>query len=67
MVDLDIPPAFRAARVFQGQLRYDSVTTTPHKAALLEQVRPKSRALMTAIDQVSDRFGKKTMVLASEG
>lgn len=27
----------------------------------------KSQALMAALDQVNDRFGKKTMVLASEG
>jgi len=29
--------------------------------------KPKSAALMSALDHVNDRFGKKTMVLASEG
>jgi len=34
---------------------------------LFDAQKPKSMALMTALDQVNDRFGKKTMVLASEG
>jgi DNA polymerase V len=34
---------------------------------LFDAENPKSQALMTALDQVNDRFGKKTMVLASEG
>jgi len=34
---------------------------------LFDAEKPKSQALMTALDQVNHRFGKKTMVLASEG
>jgi DNA polymerase V len=34
---------------------------------LFDQARPKSPELMKALDDVNDRFGKKTMVLASEG
>ncbi len=34
---------------------------------LFDSEKPKSQALMSALDQVNDRFGKKTMVLASEG
>ena len=34
---------------------------------LFDAPRPKSAALMGALDAVNDRFGKKTMVLASEG
>ncbi len=34
---------------------------------LFDAQKPKSQALMTALDQVNDRFGKRTLVLASEG
>lgn len=34
---------------------------------LFEVHRPKASAVMLALDQINDRFGKKTMVLASEG
>ena len=34
---------------------------------LFDVMRPKSAQLMSALDQVNDRFGKKTLVLASEG
>lgn len=34
---------------------------------LFEVPKPQSQALMSALDQVNNRFGKKTMVLASEG
>ncbi len=50
-----------------GILLNDLVRYEDRPQTLFEQERPKSRALMTAIDQVNDRFGKKTMVVASEG
>ncbi len=34
---------------------------------LFDAPRPTSAALMSALDELNDRFGKKTMVLASEG
>jgi len=50
-----------------GILLNDLVRYEDRPQTLFEQARPKSRALMVAIDQVNDRFGKKTMVVASEG
>ncbi|MBS9720144.1 Y-family DNA polymerase [Tianweitania sp. BSSL-BM11] len=34
---------------------------------LFEPLKPRKAQLMNALDQVNDRFGKKTLVLASEG
>jgi DNA polymerase V len=34
---------------------------------LFDVEKPKSASLMSALDQVNNRFGKKTLVLASEG
>ena len=34
---------------------------------LFDAMRPRSAELIAALDAVNDRFGKKTMVLASEG
>ncbi|SEQ87613.1 DNA polymerase V [Loktanella sp. DSM 29012] len=34
---------------------------------LFDSIKPTSPALMSALDDVNGRFGKKTMVLASEG
>ena len=35
--------------------------------SLFDVERPKSTVLMSALDQVNNRFGKRTLVLASEG
>lgn len=50
-----------------GVLLDDLLRFEDRPQALFDVARPKSTALMTALDQVNDRFGKKTMVLASEG
>jgi len=50
-----------------GILLDDLVHIEDRPRTLFDVEKPKSRALMTALDQVNDRFGKKTMVLASEG
>ncbi|MBW4964273.1 Y-family DNA polymerase [Sulfitobacter sp. CW3] len=50
-----------------GILLNDLVRYEDRPQTLFEQVRPKSGALMGAIDQVNDRFGKRTIVVASEG
>lgn len=50
-----------------GVLLDDLVRLEDRPQTLFDVARPKSAALMTALDQVNDRFGKKTMVLASEG
>lgn len=50
-----------------GVLLDDLVRFEDRPQTLFDVVRPKSAALMTALDQVNDRFGKKTIVLASEG
>jgi len=50
-----------------GILLDDLVRMEDRPRTLFDVEKPKSRALMTALDQVNDRFGKKTMVLASEG
>lgn len=50
-----------------GVLLDDLVCAEDRPRTLFEVTRPQSAALMTALDCVNDRFGKKTMVLASEG
>ncbi|MEO8244717.1 MAG: Y-family DNA polymerase [bacterium] len=50
-----------------GIMLDDLVRFEDRPRTLFEVEKPKSHALMTALDQVNDRFGKKTMVLASEG
>jgi DNA polymerase V len=50
-----------------GVLLDDLVWFEDHPRTLFDVARPKSAALMSALDRVNDRFGKKTMVLASEG
>lgn len=50
-----------------GVLLDDLVRFEDRPLTLFDIPKPKSAALMTALDQVNDRFGKKTMVLASEG
>lgn len=50
-----------------GVLLDDLVLFEDRPQTLFDVTRPKSAALMSALDHVNDRFGKKTMVLASEG
>ena len=50
-----------------GIMLNDLVRFEDRPQTLFDQARPKSPALMKALDDVNDRFGKKTMVLASEG
>lgn len=50
-----------------GILLDDLLRFEDRPLTLFDAQNPKSQALMTALDQVNDRFGKKTMVLASEG
>ncbi len=50
-----------------GIMLDDLVRFEDRPLTLFDAEKPKSRALMAALDQVNDRFGKKTMVLASEG
>lgn len=50
-----------------GVLLDDLVLFEDRPKTLFDVAKPKSAALMTALDQVNDRFGKKTVVLASEG
>jgi DNA polymerase V len=50
-----------------GVLLDDLVRFEDRPQTLFDVARPKSAALMAALDHVNDRFGKKTMVLASEG
>lgn len=50
-----------------GVLLDDLVRLEDRPQTLFDVTRPKSATLMAAIDQVNDRFGKKTMVLAREG
>ena len=50
-----------------GVILDDLVRMEDRPLTLFDAPRVKSRALMAALDQVNDRFGKKTMVLASEG
>jgi DNA polymerase V len=50
-----------------GVLLDDLVRFEDRPRTLFNVTKTKSAALMTALDDVNDRFGKKTMVLASEG
>ena len=50
-----------------GILLNDLLRSEDRPLTLFDVQNPKSQALMTALDQVNGRFGKKTMVLASEG
>ena len=50
-----------------GIMLNDLVRFEDRPQTLFDQARPKSPALMKALDDVNARFGKKTMVLASEG
>lgn len=50
-----------------GILLDDLVRMEDRPRTLFDIQKPKSRALMATVDQINDRFGKKTMVLASEG
>ena len=50
-----------------GVMLDDLVRIEDRPRTLFDAPKPKSQALMSALDQVNDRFGKKTMVLASEG
>ena len=50
-----------------GVLLDDLVLLEDRPRTLFDVARPKSASLMVALDHVNDRFGKKTMVLASEG
>lgn len=57
------PYAFTKSGVMLG----DVVPYEQRPRTLFDSPAPKSKALMAALDQVNDRFGKKTMVVASEG
>ena len=50
-----------------GVMLDDLVRIEDRPRTLFDAPKPRSQALMSALDQVNDRFGKKTMVLASEG
>jgi len=50
-----------------GIMLDDLIPLEDRPGTLFDRPRPRSAALMAALDQVNDRFGKKTMVLASEG
>ncbi|WOI58190.1 Y-family DNA polymerase [Palleronia sp. LCG004] len=50
-----------------GVMLDDLLPIEDRPRTLFEAPRPRSAALMSALDEVNDRFGKKTMVLASEG
>jgi len=50
-----------------GVLLDDLVPLEDRPRTLFEATRPKSAVLMAALDQVNNRHGKKTLVLASEG
>ncbi|MDO5758805.1 MAG: Y-family DNA polymerase [Rhodobacterales bacterium] len=50
-----------------GVLLDDLLRFEDRPLTLFDAQNPKSQSLMTALDQVNQRFGKKTMVLASEG
>ena len=49
------------------KLRADLIRFEDRPLTLFDVEKPKSAALMSALDQVNNRFGKKTLVLASEG
>ena len=50
-----------------GVMLDDLLPIEDRPRTLFDQPRPTSSAVMTALDEINDRFGKKTMVLASEG
>lgn len=50
-----------------GIMLDDLVPSEDRPRTLFDVSRPKSGELMAALDHVNDRFGKKTLVLASEG
>ena len=50
-----------------GVVLEDLLPEAERPATLFDAPRPGSAALMTALDAVNDRFGRKTLVLASEG
>lgn len=50
-----------------GVMLDDLLPIEDRPQTLFERPKEKSAALMRALDQVNDRFGKKTMVLGSEG
>ncbi|WP_308917219.1 Y-family DNA polymerase [Jannaschia sp. LMIT008] len=50
-----------------GVMLDDLLPSEDRPRTLFDVMRPKSAQLMSALDQVNDRFGKKTLVLASEG
>jgi DNA polymerase V len=50
-----------------GVLLDDLLPIEDRPRTLFEVPRPKTSAAMLALDLINDRFGKKTMVLASEG
>lgn len=45
----------------------DLVLEEDRQRTLFDAENPKSRAMMATLDKINERFGKKTMVLASEG
>ena len=50
-----------------GVMLDDLLPIEDRPRTLFDVPRPKQNAAMLALDQINDRFGKKTMVLASEG
>jgi DNA polymerase V len=50
-----------------GIMLADLIRFEDRPLTLFDVEKPKSAALMSALDQVNNRFGKKTLVLASEG
>lgn len=50
-----------------GVLLDDLLPIEDRPATLFDAMRPRSAQLMSALDQINDRFGKKTLVVASEG
>ena len=50
-----------------GIMLADLIRFVDRPLTLFDVEKPKSAALMSALDQVNNRFGKKTLVLASEG
>lgn len=50
-----------------GVMLDDLLPIEDRPRTLFEVHSPKASAVMLALDQINDRFGKKTMVLASEG
>lgn len=50
-----------------GIMLADLIRFEDRPLTLFDVEKPKSASLMSALDQVNNRFGKKTLVLASEG